>query len=785
MPRAFVSALAAISVLIGALPALATDTAGVVDPNTGRWTLRSDGGGTVAFEYGNPGDVPFMGDWDCDGIDTPGLYRPTNGFVYLRNANSTGVADLTFFFGNPGDVPLAGDFDGDGCDTLSIYRPSEARFYIMNRLGRDGGQLGAADYSFGYGNVGDVPFVGDWTGDGVDTPGLRRPSNGFVYLRNSNSAGVADTSFFYGDAHDLPFAGDWDGNGSDSIGLFRRANATIYLRNATSTGVADSSYRIGDANSRPVSGRFGLPASAPAPGTSPSPVVSSDPVPPELRLGGNVGASVDERAATVVLHVATNHGSASDANPGSETKPLKTVGEALVRATQLRKGGTGVRVVVHPGVYRESIEIGSTGTSNPPPLVVEASAPGAVITGSDVWQGWSRVSGSNVYEKAWPYRWGVSSSSVQEIVARREMVFVGGVALKQVLSSAELAPGTFHVSESEGRVRLYPQAGADPTTSLVEVAVREYPLRLHGARNVVVRGVTVRHGTAPFDNTAAGITHSNNLLLDGLVVEWNTWAGLSVCCSERVTVRNTVVRHNGGRGIGVFKLQTSLFEGTSTTHNNWRGVRGGYTGWSVAGVKAIALRNVVFKNHTSVDNQMRGFWLDTDIGDVWVDGLASCRNRGYGMFLEKIQGPVSVTNSLLCGNSEEGLITSNSQHISVWGSTMCRNTKAQVRVSGDSGGARFTDWLTGAELSVPLSKNLSIRESTIVGSTDLFQALIDRSVWDQVVKSLRSDGNTWHNPATTRAFRPSGSGSVDFAEWRRLTGQDGSSSFGAVTTPGC
>ncbi|MEX0700178.1 MAG: hypothetical protein WD354_10660, partial [Acidimicrobiia bacterium] len=121
--------------------ALAEDTSGLVDVTSGVWTLH-DGAGVTSFFYGNPGDRPFTGDWNCDGIDTPGLYRQSDGFVYLRNTNTQGVADIRFFFGNPGDVPIAGDFDGDNCDTVSIYRPSEARFYIINELGANGGGLG-------------------------------------------------------------------------------------------------------------------------------------------------------------------------------------------------------------------------------------------------------------------------------------------------------------------------------------------------------------------------------------------------------------------------------------------------------------------------------------------------------------------------------------------------------------------------------------------------------------------------------------------------------------------
>src|SRR5258708_6697095 len=66
---------------------------------------------------------------------------------------------------------------------------------------------GAADISFPYGDPGDLPIVGDWNGDGVDTVGVVRGST--FYLRNSNSAGAADVSFVYGDPGDTVIVGDW------------------------------------------------------------------------------------------------------------------------------------------------------------------------------------------------------------------------------------------------------------------------------------------------------------------------------------------------------------------------------------------------------------------------------------------------------------------------------------------------------------------------------------------------------------------------------------------------
>jgi hypothetical protein len=61
---------------------------------------------------------------------------------------------------------------------------------------------------FAYGAAGDVPVVGDWNGDGIDTIGVFR--NGNFYLRNSNTNGAPDLMFAYGAASDVPVVGTWN-----------------------------------------------------------------------------------------------------------------------------------------------------------------------------------------------------------------------------------------------------------------------------------------------------------------------------------------------------------------------------------------------------------------------------------------------------------------------------------------------------------------------------------------------------------------------------------------------
>ncbi len=231
---------------------------GVVDPATGRWHLARTDGSIAEFYFGNPGDFPIMGDWDCDGVDTPGLYRRADGYAYLRNSNTQGIADVRFFFGDPGDVPLAGDFDGDGCDTVSIYRPALGRVYVINELGSDEAGLGAADFAYYFGDPGDKPFAGDFDGDGVDTVGLHRESTGLVYFRDSHTQGIADTSFIFGDPGDRLTCGDWNGDEHMSPALFRPGDATWYFRFTNTQGNADAVLRWGEPDWLPVAGSFGL-----------------------------------------------------------------------------------------------------------------------------------------------------------------------------------------------------------------------------------------------------------------------------------------------------------------------------------------------------------------------------------------------------------------------------------------------------------------------------------------------------------------------------------------------
>jgi hypothetical protein len=109
----------------------------------------------MVFYLGNAGDVAIAGDWNGNGVDTTGVFRPSNGIIFLKNSNSTGFADIALNYGVPGDRPVVGDWNGDGIDTIGIYR--NARFYLRNS-----NTNGFANIILDLGNTGDMPIAGDW-----------------------------------------------------------------------------------------------------------------------------------------------------------------------------------------------------------------------------------------------------------------------------------------------------------------------------------------------------------------------------------------------------------------------------------------------------------------------------------------------------------------------------------------------------------------------------------------------------------------------------------------------
>lgn len=221
--------------------------------------------------FGLNGDIPFLGDWDGDGVATPGVFRPEITTFFLTNSTANNPDfDQRFAFGLKGDIPVVGDWNGDGKDGIGVFRPSSRTFFLKDTLA-----TGDPEYRVRYGNTDDKPIAGDWDGDGKDEVGVYRPADGRFFLSaplaEANTNVKAAPSRFhavkyillFGDARPnlLPIAGDWAGTGLSGIGLYDPDTGKFNLKLDVRRGdKPDYVFQIGIRGGVPVVG-----ASAPKP----------------------------------------------------------------------------------------------------------------------------------------------------------------------------------------------------------------------------------------------------------------------------------------------------------------------------------------------------------------------------------------------------------------------------------------------------------------------------------------------------------------------------------------
>ncbi len=87
--------------------------------------------------FGLLGDIALSGNFNADQVDDICVYRPSTGQWFMSLSNLAGYPVFTgpysingLIFGTSTDIPLVGDFNGDGYDDTGFYRPAENKIYI-------------------------------------------------------------------------------------------------------------------------------------------------------------------------------------------------------------------------------------------------------------------------------------------------------------------------------------------------------------------------------------------------------------------------------------------------------------------------------------------------------------------------------------------------------------------------------------------------------------------------------------------------------------------------------
>ncbi len=480
---------------------------------------------------------------------------------------------------------------------------------------------------------------------------------------------------------------------------------------------------------------------------------------------------------------------ASDSNPGSESKPLKSIARALVLATDSNIKGIDSTVLVRNGMYRERMDLLPVAGLTDASITIKAVETGrATISGSDLWNSnWQPSVVKDVYVHPWPFTWGLvpypagweGSVVVPDLLRRRELISVNGSLLKQVLTEAELVPGSFFVSESAKTVEVCLLNGVSPSKASFEVGVRSNLLYVDGRHNIRIQGLIFEHDASGLEQgSALSIINSENVVLSECKLYQNGITGLRLFTSQAVQINNTVANQNGFQGVSAWKLANSSFSNSETSNNNWRGSGAGFLEWAAGGAKLMLLRNVKIENHRALNNQTFGLWFDTDCKDVAVENSMFEDNLLDGIFLEANEGPLSLNGNLICRN-RNGALFATSQNATLVNNIVYDNREAQVMISGQPGGREILDQDTGASIQV-LSRNVRVSGNAFARQSGaaLVLTTLPESDWLTFVDSTVFDSNTYSGPKDGAPEFAGNNGSLlTFPEWQNAYNQDVNSTW--------
>jgi hypothetical protein len=207
------------------------------------WTIEPSCTTTTATDnFTRTHDAPCLHAAPVSG-SLPVVVNQGRWYRGFDRVNHPDAAQPPFEYGNPGDFALMGDWTGAGVQTPGIFRSG---WWLLRTSNTSGGAQGV----FLFGDPGMWPVVGDWVGDGISRPGVYK--NGVWHLRLSHTSGIADISFVFGDPGDYPLVGDWTGDGVMTPAVVR--GNQWFLRHSLSTGYADETFTFGQPGDIPIAG---------------------------------------------------------------------------------------------------------------------------------------------------------------------------------------------------------------------------------------------------------------------------------------------------------------------------------------------------------------------------------------------------------------------------------------------------------------------------------------------------------------------------------------------------
>jgi hypothetical protein len=308
-------------------------------------------------------------------------------------------------------------------------------------------------------------------------------------------------------------------------------------------------------------------------------------------------------------YVNQQHPKASDANAGTEKMPFKTI----QRAAEIVKAGE--RVIIHSGIYRESVHPVNGGTSPEKMISYEAAPsdsvvicgsvllPGALFRKSEGWTFSENplynelAKEQNVWQLSFLPEWfggynpfgmlnlpndiewlDYKKATMKAHFQRRGLLFVNGNRAEQVATPAELAKApdySFWTEHNGMRIHLKLPTGKTPSDFQIEATNKEqvFAPKVYGLGYIRLKGITFRHAGNGFPVPQRGLvstTRGHHWIVENCNIEWANSVGIDMGNESWSTVaqaeiaqhimRRTTIRNCGISGLQCYVAKSMLVE---------------------------------------------------------------------------------------------------------------------------------------------------------------------------------------------------------------------------------
>lgn len=275
------------------------------------------------------------------------------------------------------------------------------------------------------------------------------------------------------------------------------------------------------------------------------------------------------------------------------------------------------------------------------------------LKGSVVVDGWVRE-GNKWRKDGWNYSFRPLQSTFADpkypMGRYPDMVYVNGVALKQVGSKAQVRPGKFYVDNARNKLYI----GNNPAGKTVEAAAMKRAFALSGkGSSTLIRGL----GFANFAEQAI-LVMASRVTLENNTFVWNGLGGIKLMGATNAVLRGNNIGYNGMVGIESHSANNLLVENNSISYNNIEQLR---TSWNAGGAKIMRCAGLTLRNNVVENNLSSGIWLDISVYKSTVVGNTIRNNKSIGIQHE-LSHLGTVTGNLIANNGA-GLFVGDSSSI--------------------------------------------------------------------------------------------------------------------------